>query len=91
MQPLKIALGTYGLTKPLKNGEVAPGRLSLEYANIDQIVPAMRRMCRALAYDICEMAFTTYLCARALGKPFTAIPVFVTRNFHHWAVFINTK
>ncbi len=91
MQPLKIALGTYGLTKPLKNGEVAPGRLSLEYANIDQIVPAMRRMCRALEYDICEMAFTTYLCARAYDKPFTAIPVFVTRNFHHWAVFINTK
>jgi 4,5-dihydroxyphthalate decarboxylase len=37
------------------------------------------------------MAFTTYLCARAAGLPFTAIPVFVTRNFHHWAVFINTK
>ena len=51
----------------------------------------MRRMCRGLEFDICEMAFTTYLCARAAGLPFTAIPVFVTRNFHHWAVFINTK
>jgi len=33
------------------------------------------------------MAFTTYLCAKALGKPITAIPVFLTRNFHHWAAF----
>ena len=48
-------------------------------------------MCRGLEFDICEMAMTTYLCARALGKPFTAIPVFVTRNFHHWAIFTNAK
>jgi 4,5-dihydroxyphthalate decarboxylase len=91
MQQLSIALGTYGLTKPMKDGEVPAGRLPLNYAQIDQIVPAMRRMCRGLEYDICEMAFTTYVCARAVGKPFTAIPVFVTRNFHHWAIFINSK
>ncbi len=91
MQPLTIALGNYGLTKPLKDQQVATGRLPLNYAAIDQIVPAMRRMCRGLEYDICEMAFTTYVCARAYGKPFTAIPVFVTRNFHHWAIFYNVK
>jgi 4,5-dihydroxyphthalate decarboxylase len=91
MQPLTIALGNYGLTAPLKTGHVAPGRLPLNYAPIEQIVPAMRRMCRALEYDICEMAFTTYVCARAYNKPFTAIPVFVTRNFHHWAIFYNVK
>jgi 4,5-dihydroxyphthalate decarboxylase len=91
MQPLSIALGNYGLTKPLKTGEVLLPRLPLNYAQIDQIVPAMRRMCRGLEYDICEMAFTTYVCARAYNKPFTAIPVFVTRNFHHWAIFYNVK
>jgi 4,5-dihydroxyphthalate decarboxylase len=91
MQPLSIALGNYGLTQPLKTGQVPTGRLPLAYAQIDQIVPAMRRMCRGLEYDICEMAFTTYVCARAYGKPFTAIPLFVTRNFHHWAIFINVK
>ena len=91
MQKLSIALGTYGLTKPLKDGQAPAGRLPLDYVAIDQIVPAMRRMCRGLEYDICEMAFTTYVCARAAGKPFTAIPVFVTRNFHHWAMFYNAK
>jgi 4,5-dihydroxyphthalate decarboxylase len=91
MRPVTIALGNYGLTKPLKTGQVPPGRLPLEYAPVEQIVPAMRRMCRGLEYDICEMAFTTYVCARAYGKPFTAIPVFVTRNFHHWAIFYHVK
>ena len=91
MQALTTALGNYGLTKPLKDGAVAPQRHQPQYVEIKEIVPAMRRMCRGLEYDICEMAFTTYLCARAMGKPFTAIPVFVTRNFHHWAISINAK
>lgn len=91
MPALNIALGNYGLTKPLKTGQVPTGPLSLNYVPVEQIVPAMRKMCRALEYDICEMAFTTYVCARAYGKPFTAIPVFVTRNFHHWAIFYNEK
>jgi 4,5-dihydroxyphthalate decarboxylase len=89
MQALTIALGNYGLTKPLKDGVVSTGRFKPQYAEVKEIVPAMRRMCRGLEYDICEMAFTTYLCARAAGLPFTAVPVFVTRNFHHWAISVN--
>jgi 4,5-dihydroxyphthalate decarboxylase len=89
MASLKIAVGNYGLTKPLKDGSVRAGRLALEYVPVDAIVPAMRRMVRGLEFDICEMAFTTYLCAKAYGKPITAIPVFLTRNFHHWAIFYN--
>jgi 4,5-dihydroxyphthalate decarboxylase len=91
MQPLTIALGNYGLTKPIKEAGVDFGRLNLRFVEVEQIVPMMRRMCRGLEFDICEMAFTTYVCARAHNKPFTAIPVFVTRNFHHWAIFYNEK
>ena len=91
MQPLTIALGNYGLTKPIKEAGVNLGRLNLRFVEVEQIVPMMRRMCRGLEFDICEMAFTTYVCARAAGLPFTAIPVFVTRNFHHWAIFYNEK
>jgi 4,5-dihydroxyphthalate decarboxylase len=86
MRPLTFALATSGLTRPLKEGAVACGR-PVDFVPVEQIVPLMRRMVRAQAFDICEMAFTTYLCARAAGKPITAIPVFVTRNFHHWAAF----
>jgi 4,5-dihydroxyphthalate decarboxylase len=91
MQKLTIALGNYGLTKPIKQGRAGLGRPDLNHIEIEPITAAMRRMCRGLEFDICEMAFTTYVCARAVGLPFTAIPVFVTRNFHHWAIFINTK
>ncbi len=91
MAALKIALGNYGLTKPLKDGSVRAGGLELEYVPVEAIVPAMRRMVRGLEFDICEMAFTTYLCAKAYGKPITAIPVFLTRNFHHWAIFYNVN
>jgi len=90
MRPLTIALAASGLTRSLKEGAVDCGR-PLDFVPVEQIVPLMRRMVRALAFDICEMAFTTYLCARAAGKPITAIPVFVTRNFHHRAAFQNVK
>ena len=43
-------------------------------------------MVRELEYDVTEMAFTTYLAARAHGKPFTALPVFLVRGFHHGAI-----
>jgi ABC-type nitrate/sulfonate/bicarbonate transport system substrate-binding protein len=91
MHPLAIAIGNYGLTKPLKDGTVRVGDVKLDHIQVDPIVAAMRRMVRGLDFDICEMALTTYLCAKAFGKPITAIPVFLTRNFHHWAIFYNVN
>ena len=89
VHPLKTAIGTYGVTKTLKDGSVQPNHLQFEHIQVDPIILAMRRMVRALEYDLSEMAFTTYLCARDFNKPFTAIPVFLTRNFHHWAMVYN--
>ena len=87
MDELSIAIATSGLTRDLKEGRVDTDGLRLNHIEISPITAAMRRMVRGLEFDICEMAITTYLCARSLGKPFTAIPVFVTRNFHHGAIF----
>jgi 4,5-dihydroxyphthalate decarboxylase len=84
---LRIVTGTYGLTRALKENPATRGGLDLEFIEFASIPAAMRRQVRHLEFDICEMALTTYLCARAAGKPITAIPVFVTRNFHHWAAF----
>lgn len=93
MRPLTIAVGNYGLTKALNDGGVSSGTLNLEHVAVDSAVAGMRRMVRDLEFDICEMAFTTYLCAKAYGRPITAIPVFITRNFHHRAAFcsMNSK
>jgi 4,5-dihydroxyphthalate decarboxylase len=91
MPALKTAIGNYGLTRPLKDGSVSTGGLQLEYIEVEPIIAAMRRMVRGLEFDVCVCAFTTYLSALSFNKPVTAIPVFVTRNFHQRAVFINTK
>jgi 4,5-dihydroxyphthalate decarboxylase len=48
-------------------------------------------MVRGLEFDVSEMAFTTYLCARAQGKRFTALPVFLARGFHHGAIVRSTR
>ncbi len=68
VHPLTIAIGNYGLTKPLKDGSIRSPELNLEYIQVDPIVAAMRRMVRGLEFDICEMAFTTYLCAKAYAE-----------------------
>jgi 4,5-dihydroxyphthalate decarboxylase len=88
---LTIAIVKYGVTHALHDGTVRPDGLNLNFAQVEPITAAMRRMVRGLDFDVCEMAFTTYLCAKALGHPITALPVFLTRNFHHWAAFHNVK
>ena len=88
---LKTALVTYGHTQPLKDGTVVPRTFTFDFEDVPVIIKAFRRMVRGLELDISEMAITTYLCARAHGKRFTAIPVFPMRAFHHGAVVYNTK
>ena len=91
MRPLKIALGDRGIVQALKDERVKPRGMTLEHIHVDPIISAMRRMVRGLEFDVCEMAFSTYLCARAYGKPLTAIPVFISRNFQHRAIFRNVN
>jgi len=87
---LKTAFVTRGHTRALKDGRVKPR--SFDCAFVDDgahIIQVFRRMVRGLEFDISEMAITTYLCARAHGIPFTAIPVFPMRAFHHGAIVHN--
>jgi len=92
MPTLTMPTRDYGLMMQMKDDVVELNDdIQLEYPEFDNILVAARRMVRELAFDICEMPVTTYLCARAHKKPFTAIPVFITRNFHHAAIFYDTK
>jgi len=90
-QVLTTAVATYPHTKGLKDGSVIVPGVALAHVEITPIVGAFRRMCRRLEFDVCEMAITTYLTARAYGKPFTALPVFVMRQFHHAPIVYNTR
>jgi 4,5-dihydroxyphthalate decarboxylase len=88
---LKTALVGRGHTQSLMDGTVKPRTFEFEFEEVPVIIKAFRRMVRGLEFDICEMAMTTYLCARDHGKPFTAIPVFPMRAFHHGAIVYNTN
>ena len=80
---LKIAIGTYGHTRALKWGDVRIEGVDPAFIEVVPIIGAFRRMVRDVEFDICEMAPTTYLIARALGAPYIALPIFVMRRFHH--------
>jgi 4,5-dihydroxyphthalate decarboxylase len=83
---LTAVTGTQGATRALKDGTVRPAGWTLDFEEVPVLVQAFRRMVRTLDFDVTEMAFTTYLVAKAHGKPFTALPVFLVRGFHHGAV-----
>ena len=88
---LSTALATRGHTEALKDGSVKPRTFDFAFEEVPVIIKAFRRMVRSQDFDICELAMTTYLCARAYGKPFTAVLVFPMRAFHHGAIVYNTK
>jgi len=91
MTVLKTALATYPHTRELKKGTVMLPGIRLEHVEIAPIRDAIHRMCRNLEFDVCEMAVTAYLTAKAYGKPFTALPVFVMRQFPHALMVYNVK
>jgi 4,5-dihydroxyphthalate decarboxylase len=80
---LKIAIADYGHTQALKSGEVSIKGVHTEFIQVVPIIAAFRRMVRDLEFDICEMAPTTYMIARTRGAPYTALPIFLMRRFHH--------
>lgn len=89
---LKTVTRTQGNNRALKTGEVTPAAgFCFEFEEIPVLIDGFRRMVRGLEFDVCEMALTTYVCARAHGKRFTALPIFLVRAFHHGAIAINTE
>ena len=88
---LKTVTRTQGNNQALKDGSVKPRTFAFEFEEIPVLIDGFRRMVRGLEFDICEMAITTYICASAHGKRFTALPIFLVRAFHHGAIIYNTK
>lgn len=93
-----MALPTYSLVTrtqvanaALKDGRVTAKTFTPDFVEVDPLIAAFRRMVRKHEFDITEMAITTYMCAKAHGKKFTAIPVFIVRAFHHGAILVNKK
>src|SRR6516165_816134 len=88
---LKVVTRTQGNNQALKDGTVKPRVCEFEFVEVDPLIDAFRRMVRGLEFDVSEMSLTTYVTARAFGKRFMALPIFLVRAFHHGAILYNTK
>jgi 4,5-dihydroxyphthalate decarboxylase len=77
---LTVALLNHGQWESLRDGSVKPNGISMEISDTTQGPQIYRRMVREGAWDVGEVAITTFLCARSFNKPLSAIPVFTNRD-----------
>lgn len=80
-----------GANRALVDGEVAVDGASLDFADEPVLVKGFRKMVRGVEFDVAELALTTYLTAKEHGAPFTALPIFLVRDFHHRATQVLRK
>jgi 4,5-dihydroxyphthalate decarboxylase len=86
--PLKIAIGDHPHTAAIRNGSIPIEGVEAEFVTVKPQIGAFRRMVRDVEFDVCELAPTTYIIARAYGAPFIALPIFVVRRFHHGGLLV---
>lgn len=85
---LKIAVAEYPHTAAIRNGVISIEGVEAQIVTIEPQIAAFRRMVRQVEFDVCELAPTTYMIARAYGAPFVALPIFVLRRFHHAGLLV---
>jgi 4,5-dihydroxyphthalate decarboxylase len=86
--PLKLAIADYPHTAAIRNGSIPIEGIAAEFVHVVPQIAAYRRMVRQVEFDVCELAPTTYIIARAFGAPFVALPIFVMRRFHHGGLLV---
>ena len=86
--PLKIAVAEHPHTAAIRSGAIAIEGVEPEIITVKPQIGAFRRMVRDVEFDVCELAPTTYIIARAYGAPFKALPIFVVRRFHHGGLLV---
>jgi 4,5-dihydroxyphthalate decarboxylase len=82
-EKLRIVLGDYPHSLPLKKGEITSPRLALDFVDIKPTNRAFKPMVRELQFDVCEMAIVTYLQAKAYGKKLILLPAVMLGRFQH--------
>ena len=83
---LRTAIGPYDHVRALKDGSVRSERVRFDFVEVEPITRAFRRMARDLEFDVSEMAITTHALAHAFQKPITALPIVLSRGFHHGSI-----
>lgn len=81
-------MADYPHTAAVRNGSIPIEGVDAEIVTVEPQIAAFRRMVRQVEFDVCELAPTTYIIARAYGAPFVALPIFVLRRFHHAGLLV---
>jgi len=85
---LTLAIADYPHTAALLDGSIEIEGVDAQFIRVTPQIAAFRRMVRQVEFDVCELAPTTYIIARAYGAPFVALPIFVFRKFHHGGLLV---
>ena len=88
---LRISLGDYPHSLPLKRGEVTSPNIAFDFTELFPAHLAFKPMIRERAFDISEMAIITYLQAREHDKPMVLLPAVMLGRFQHHTMFYNAK
>ncbi|RUN76998.1 ABC transporter substrate-binding protein [Sphingomonas sp. TF3] len=88
---LTFAVADAPHTAALRDGSIPIEGVDAEFITVKPQIGAFRRMVRQVEFDVCELAPTTYIIARAYGAPFVALPIFVMRRFHHAGLLVRPE
>lgn len=88
---MKTLLGDYPVTAALKKGEVRSDRVRLEFADVRPPSAGFKRVVRDLEFDVAELAITTFLMAKAFGKPLRLLPAVVLARMQHARLVRNAE
>jgi 4,5-dihydroxyphthalate decarboxylase len=86
---LRIVLGDYPHTLPLKRGEIVSPWLKLDFIEVKPLHKAFKPMAREHAYDASELALITCFQAEAHGKGLRLLPAAMLTRFQHGAMLCN--
>lgn len=88
---LRIAIGDYPHTLPLKRGEITSPWLKLEFVEVKPLYQAFKPMVREHAYDASELALVTYFQAKEHDKGLVLLPAAMLARFQHGTMLFNSE
>jgi 4,5-dihydroxyphthalate decarboxylase len=91
MTTLRICLGDYPHTLPLKRGQVKSDWLKLDFAEVKPLHHAFKPMVREHAYDVCEMALVIVIQAKTYDKGLRLLPAAMLSRFQHHTMLYNAE
>ncbi|MGB7258966.1 MAG: hypothetical protein WBD48_12890 [Pseudolabrys sp.] len=88
---LRIAIGDYPHTLPLKRGEITSPWLKLDFVEVKPMHKAFKPMVREHAFDASEMALVTFLQAKEHNKGVNLLPAAMLARFQHGTMLFNAE